>query len=113
MASSDLPKSQKISTRSDFQRVLLKGKKVHTRHFIVACCRADHDTVRLGLTVSKKVGNAVKRNRVKRLIREFFRRNKSLFTVSSDVVIIAKQGAYELNYQQVAAELEKYAPFEP
>jgi ribonuclease P protein component len=113
MASFGFAKSQRITKRSDFQQVLLKGKKVHTKHFIVACCRTNHDTMRLGITVRKKVGNAVKRNRVKRLIREFFRRNKSLFAVSSDTVIIAKQGAHELNYHQVATELGKYAPFEP
>jgi ribonuclease P protein component len=113
MASFGFAKSQRIKKRSDFQKVLLRGKKVHTHHFIVVCGRANHEAIRLGITVSKKVGNAVKRNRVKRLVREFFRRNKSLFAVSSDTVIIAKQGAQELNYHQVATELGEYAPFEP
>jgi ribonuclease P protein component len=112
MVSYDFPDSQKISKRADFQKILREGKKVHTKHFIVVCCKADHGTVRLGLAVSRKVGNAVKRNRVKRVIREFFRRNKSLFAISSDAVIIAKQGAHELSYQQVTAEMEKHAPFE-
>ena len=60
---------------------------------------------RLGITVTKKIGNAVKRNRIKRLLREFFRVNKSGFSSSQDIVVIAKKEAYELTYQDVCREL--------
>ena len=111
MGAYGFPKSQRITKRSDYQRALRGGKRIHTRHFVLVFCPTAFTETRLGLIVSKRVGNAVKRNRVKRLIREFFRLNKSLFPVSFDMVVIAKPGAHTLTYHQVANEFSERAPF--
>lgn len=58
------------------------------------------------MTVSRKVGNSVKRNRIKRILREFFRLNKDEFPVSHDIVIIVKKNISSLKYQDVCRELE-------
>jgi ribonuclease P protein component len=60
----------------------------------------------LGLTVSKKVGGAVARNRVKRLVREAFRREKLLFPTGLDVVFVAKKRAVDAGYDDVVREIE-------
>lgn len=65
--------------------------------------------MRLGITVSKKVGPAVTRNRVKRLVREAFRVRKALFGEGLDVVFIAKKSASDATYDQVASDVERIA----
>ncbi len=61
---------------------------------------------RLGLAVTKRLGKAVKRNRVKRLLREFFRRHREMLP-PEDLVIMAKKGAADLDYHQVQEELSR------
>jgi ribonuclease P protein component len=60
---------------------------------------------RLGLTVSQKVGGAVRRNRVKRLVREVFRRERALFPRGAEVVVIAKAGATIDHFSAVRDEI--------
>jgi ribonuclease P protein component len=98
-------KEEHIRHRRDFQLALRYGSRRHTKHYTVILRPNDFDCCRLGLTVSKSVGNAVKRNRVKRHLREFFRLHKHKLPRPYDLVIVAKKGAAMLAYPDVREEL--------
>jgi ribonuclease P protein component len=101
------PKRTRLTRRSEFLNLSREGKKVHTSHFIVITKANDKGENRLGVTVSTRVGKAVVRNRIKRLLREFFRRHRGEFSLYEDIVIIAKKGAGELSLNEVSSELSK------
>jgi len=90
--------------RSEFLRALAQGRRLHTRHFGITQAPGPGGRPRLGLVVTKRLGKAVRRNRVKRLLREFFRRHKDQLP-PGDLIIMAKKGAAALTYQQVQEEL--------
>lgn len=101
------PRRARVRKRGEFRRIQSEGRKVHTKHFIVLVHPSLHEgsDTRLGITITKKVGNAVQRNRVKRVLREVFRRNRELFPPASDLVVIAKRGAPALGYDEVLGEM--------
>ncbi|MDE0032572.1 MAG: ribonuclease P protein component [Chloroflexi bacterium] len=101
------PREARLTRRSEFLLLSRKGRKFYTPHFIIIRRDNDHLGKRLGVTVSSKVGNAVVRNRVKRGLREFFRRGRENFRSDQDTVIIARRGAGELSYSAMTAELRK------
>jgi len=75
---------------------------------VIAPARSDAE-VKLGLAVSRRVGNAVARNRVKRHVREWFRRNRDKLPPATDWVVIARKGAAELAAAALASELGRLA----
>jgi ribonuclease P protein component len=89
-------------------RVQETGRKLHTDSFFVIVLPRDAPgPTRVGVTASRKLGGAVQRNHVKRLVREAFRRHRLLFPTGLDVVFIAKKSAVEVDYDQVVREIEK------
>jgi len=105
MALFSFRKTERLLNRADFVNVNRSGERHQTDHFIVIFKRNGLGAKRLGITVSKKTGSAIKRNRVKRLIREFFRLNKSDFPQGYDVVIVAKKDASYCDLAKVKEEL--------
>ncbi len=100
------PKIRHLRKSNDFQRVRQEGQKKHSSNFIIIVLPRSNSLTRLGLTVSRKVGGAVQRNRIKRLIREFFRRNINKLPIGVDISVIAKIGASNINYSQIGEELK-------
>jgi ribonuclease P protein component len=96
-------RDRRIRKRAEFQRVQSIGRRVTTPHFVLLVARGEGPS-RLGLVVTKKIGNAVQRNRVKRLCRACFRTWKDLVPAGVDLVVIAREGAFELKQKDVRDE---------
>lgn len=99
------PRRTHLTRRSEFLSLSRGGRTVYTPHFIVISRPNDKRADRLGITVSAKVGKAVVRNRVKRLLREFYRKRQNSFSPYRDFLIIARKGAGDLSHHEVAREL--------
>jgi len=112
------PPTNRVRKRSEFRSVQGRGRRVTSRHFVVLVLARDLRTedaetpapTRLGLVVSRKVGNAVRRNRVKRLIREAFRNCPEWRLTGMDLVVIPRNLPARLGMQEVLAEFRKLAP---
>ncbi|MEK7851421.1 MAG: ribonuclease P protein component [Deltaproteobacteria bacterium] len=98
-------KKERLLKRTEFLAVTGGGKKSHTANFIVFIRPNTLAFSRIGITVSKKVGISVERNRIKRLVREFFRLNKAGIETGTDIVVIAKKGAAGKDFKEVSREL--------
>jgi ribonuclease P protein component len=84
-------KKERLRSRRDFTEIFNTGKKTYSSHLILFCRANSEKCARVGITASRKVGTAVVRNRVKRLIREFYRQHKSFFTAQFDYSLVVKQ----------------------
>jgi ribonuclease P protein component len=103
--SAAFPKGERLRRRAEFVAVKESGARSHLRSFVVIRRTSPTGETRLGITVSRRVGKAIARNRVKRLIREIFRTRKRDVGPAQDILVIARAGADKLQYAQVAAEL--------
>ncbi len=100
------PSSHRLLTSNDFRRVFRQRRKVSTRCASLHLARNGLDHARLGITVSRKVSKkAVQRNRIKRCVREYFRKNNVRLT-GTDVVFTAYPGCAELTNAALAGILE-------
>lgn len=104
-----LSKEQRIRRRSEYQAIQTQGRRLQTPHFLFVLAARPSEVPanagpRLGVVVSRKVGNAVVRNRVKRLIREAFRATRGLFGCRADVVVIARSCREPWGTPEVIAE---------
>ncbi|MFO0683191.1 MAG: ribonuclease P protein component [Sandaracinus sp.] len=101
----------RLKLRRDFERVQSRGRKVHSARFLFLVLGREGasgaEPARLGLTVTRKVANAVGRNRIKRVLREVFRKNRRFFPLGCDVVIVAKDRAVGLGYEDTREEIER------
>ena len=99
------PSELRIRKSSDFKKVFEKGKKVSSEHYTIILAPNSLGFPRLGLVVGKKrISGAVKRNRTKRIVREIFRKNKSVFN-SLDVLILPRKGSEGLGYKKAEEEI--------
>jgi ribonuclease P protein component len=100
------PRARRVRKRLDFLRVQGRGRRYSTAHYLVFALPAEAPrATRFGVTVSRKVGNAVARNRVKRWLREHCRRWAPEVPPNLDIVIVARPGAERAGFAPTSQEL--------
>jgi len=98
-------KEERLLKRRDFVNLNQEGGRLYSKNFLIIIRKNDLEFSRLGITVTKKIGKAVKRNRIKRLVREFFRLNKEKLPKGYDISIIARADVSALKLQDIEKEL--------
>lgn len=101
------PKRERVRKRGLYLAIQGRGRKSRSASFLCFTARSPAGVCRLGVTVSKRVGGAVVRNHVKRMVREVYRQNKAAFPRATDVVFVAKQKAAALGFHEVKQEIEE------
>ena len=99
-------KKERLTKRPEFEKVLAEGKKNRVDKLCTVFSLPNPlDRKRLGIIASKKVGNALARNRVKRTIREIFRQVKHQIVPSTDIVVISGKGMVAESYKNIDEKL--------
>lgn len=100
-----LPRSRRIRKRAEYLQLQRSGRRRVCRSFVVIVRASGTKESRIGITASRRTGGAVVRNRVKRLVREFFRNHRELLVPQKDVLVIARPEAANLSYDELETEL--------
>lgn len=96
-----------LKKNEDFKKIYKKRKSKADNRFVVYTAKNDTNNLRLGISVSKKVGNSVVRHRVKRLVKECCRLNRDKFITGYDIVVVARLGAKESTYKETCESILK------
>ena len=97
--------SESLKKNRDFQNVYANGKSFANRYLVMYVLKNDLNKNRIGISVSKKVGNSVIRHRITRLIRESYRLQEDVFNSSLDIVVLARSTAREVGYKEIESAL--------
>ena len=98
-------RASRLRTRKLFLEVYDRGYRVHSSYFVLFGLQGATPRSRLGITATKKFGHAVARNRIKRIVREIFRKNRAAAAPCVDVVVNVKSNAREQSYARLEADL--------
>lgn len=99
------PPAARVRKRAEFLSIQERGQRVSTARFVlILSASSDAGSPRLGVTASRKVGNAVVRARAKRLVREAFRATRQLWPAGVDLVVIVKRAPGESKLESVVSE---------
>lgn len=96
---------ESLKKNSEFQTVYKKGKSLANKYLVMYILSNDSEKNRIGISVSRRVGNSVVRHRITRLIRESYRLNEESFKTGYDFVVIARATAKGKSYKDMESAL--------
>ncbi len=97
--------SDSLKKNQDFRRVYNNGISHANRHLVMYVLENGTENNRLGISVSKKVGNSVIRHHITRLVRESYRLHEELFNSGLDIVVVARVSAKDASYHDIEKSL--------
>ena len=97
--------SESLKKNIYFQNVYKNGKSYANKYLVMYVLENNLNKNRIGISVSKKVGNSVIRHRITRLIRESYRLQEDMFNSSLDIVVLARSTAREVGYKEIESAL--------
>ena len=97
--------SESLKKNNDYQNVYRNGKSYANRFLVMYVLKNDTEKNRIGISVSKKVGNSVIRHHITRLVRESYRLHEDMFNSGLDIVVIARTTARKASYHEVESAL--------
>ena len=97
--------SESLKKNHQFQFVYKYGKSYANKYLVMYIKENGTERNRVGISVSKKVGNSVVRHRVTRLVRESYRLHEAVFNSGLDIVIVARQNAASVGYEEIESAL--------
>ena len=97
--------SESLKKNQDFQSVYRKGRSYANKLLVMYVLENNMERNRLGISVSKKVGNSVVRHHVTRLVRESYRLQENIFNSGLDIVVIARANAASASYEEIESAL--------
>jgi ribonuclease P protein component len=101
-------KKERIHHPLDFRKVMKRGKRAQSKHFIFFFQENGMGFHRVGVVVKKEIGPATYRNRIKRYLREFFRLSKGELNGSFDIIVLARKGDVLRRYKEAEEELKGF-----
>ncbi len=105
-------KRERLKRADEFRRAIRFGERHGSKYFVIYVVPNQLGFRRLGLTVGRKVGKAVHRNRIKRIVREYFRLHKYLLKNGMDYSVVVKKGVGKMPSRKLYKDMERlFAPY--
>jgi len=100
-----LKKRDIVTKNQDFSKIIQNRKYIKNNLFVIYYKENNLTNTRYGISVSKKIGNAVVRNKIKRQMKNIIDKNKNLFKKETDYIIIIRKGILDCDYHQIESNL--------
>ena len=97
--------SESLKKNDQFREVYKNGRSLANKYLVIYVLENNLEINRLGISVSKKVGNSVVRHHLARLVRESYRLHEDMFNSGLDIVVVARKSAADINYHDMESAL--------